>query len=216
MTYLLFYQLRRTPDKLFKDVWFEYYSNLQNTPAAVKVKNYIYTKHLSNYFNDMTIAKIAIANVKDYQHTRRSEILNMPKNKNKREAEISFAFLNKEILILHNFFNFCIEKGYIDKNPVFKVKKLNELSRIKTFSDEDIQKLISGATNKLTKDLITFLIYSGCRKGEALNLKWDDVDMKNQIIAIKGTKTKYDRYIPISKPLKKLLSGIEKNQFICI
>jgi site-specific recombinase XerD len=38
------------------------------------------------------------------------------------------------------------------------------------------------------------------------------VDLKNGIIAIKGTKTKYDRYIPISKPLKSLLSGINKNQ----
>ena len=34
--------------------------------------------------------------------------------------------------------------------------------------------------------------------------------MQNDIIAIKGTKTKYDRYVPISKPLKALLGGIEK------
>ena len=201
------------PDKLFKDVWVEYSNSLQNTKDTIKIKNNIYNKHLSHYFDDKTIGNdFPILDIKNYQRMRRSEILNMPKNRNKRESEISFAFLNKEILILHNFFNFCIEKGYIDKNPVFKVKKLNELSRIKTFSDDDIQKLISGASNKLTRDLITFLIFTGCRKGEALNLKWDDVDMKNQIIAIKGTKTKYDRYIPISKPLQVLLSGIEKNQ----
>ncbi len=64
----------------------------------------------------------------------------------------------------------------------------------------------------LTKDLITFLIYTGCRKGEALNLKWDNIDLKNDIVAIKGTKTKYDRYIPISKPFKALLSSIDKIQ----
>ena len=92
-------------------------------------------------------------------------------------------------MILHNFFNFCIEKGYIDKNPCVGIKKLNELSRLKTLDDEDILKLINGATNKLTRDIITFLILSCCRKGEALNLKWDDVDLQNGIIAIKGTKT---------------------------
>ncbi|MCL4532645.1 MAG: site-specific integrase [Deltaproteobacteria bacterium] len=79
-------------------------------------------------------------------------------------------------------------------------------------SDFDIEKIIAGATNKLTKDLITFLIYTGCRKGEALNLKWDDVDLQNNVITIKGTKTKYDRYMPVSKPLKELLKSIEKNQ----
>ena len=118
--------------------------------------------------------------------------------------------LNAEITTLHHFFNFCIKKGFLEKNPASGVKKLNELSRLKTLSDEDINKLIAGATNKLTRDLITFLIYTGCRKGEALNLKWDDVDLKNDVIAIKGTKTKYDRYMPVSKPLKELLKTIKK------
>ena len=36
------------------------------------------------------------------------------------------------------------------------------------------------------------------------------MDLQNDIIAIKGTKTKYDRYIPASKPLKELLSNIDK------
>ena len=36
--------------------------------------------------------------------------------------------------------------------------------------------------------------------------------MQNDVIAVKGTKTKYDRHIPISKPLKELLRGINKNQ----
>ena len=111
---------------------------------------------------------------------------------------------------MRNFFNNCIEKGYIDKNPCAGVKKLNELSRLKTLSYDDIQKLIAGATNKLTKSLISFLIYTGCRKGEVLNLKWENVDLKNDVVAIKGTKTKHDRYIPISGPLKELLKGIEK------
>ena len=136
--------------------------------------------------------------------------MEIPKNKDKKVSTISFRSVNLEISALRHFFNYCIEKGYIDKNPCSDIKKLNELSRLKTLSDDDIQKLIAGATNKLTKDLISFLIYTGCRKGEALNLKWDDVDLKNDIIAVKATKTKYDRYIPISKPLKELLRGIEK------
>ena len=36
------------------------------------------------------------------------------------------------------------------------------------------------------------------------------MDLQNDVIAVKGTKTKYDRYIPISKPLKELLGAIEK------
>ena len=170
------------------------------------------SKHFLPVFNNSDIKNISAADLEKYQFIRKLEVLSMPKNTGKREQDISFRLINIEIATLYNFFNYCIKKGYIDKNPCGGIKKLNELSRLKTLSDSDIQKLIFGATNKLTRDLITFLIYTGCRKGEALNLKWDDVDLQNDVIAIKGTKTKYDRYIPISRPLKELLNGIEKNQ----
>lgn len=117
-------------------------------------------------------------------------------------SEINFRSINLEKATLSHFFNFCIEHVYIHINPVARIKKLNEVKRIKTLAGDDIKKLIAGATNKLTRDLISFLIYTGCRKGEALNLKWDDVDLKNYVIAIKGTKTKYDRHIPVSNPLR--------------
>ena len=193
----------------FGDVWDNYMKSQMTGLETQKVKKWI-SIHFLPVFKDKKIAEINKDQIENYQFKRHSEILAIPKNKDKRESEISFAYLNKEILILSNFFNFCIKKGYLEKNPCAGIKKLNELSRLKTLSDDDIQKLIAGATNKLTRDLITFLIYTGCRKGEALNLKWDDVDLQNDVIAIKGTKTKYDRYIPISKPLKELLGAIEK------
>ena len=195
----------------FLTAWEQYFNSLSNSKGTVEVKGWI-SKHFIPTFKDKNIAEITQSDIKDYQLKRKIEIMAMPKNIGKRESEISFAYLNKEILILSNFFNFYIDKGLIEKNPAAGVKKLNELSRLKTLSDSDIGKLIGSATNKLTRDLITFLIYTGCRKGEALNLKWDDVDLQNDVIAIKGTKTKYDRYIPISKPLKELLSGINKIQ----
>ncbi len=170
------------------------------------------SKHFLKSFENKYIQHISQLDIEKYQLQRKLEIMSLPKNSGKRESEISFRLANIEIATLYNFFNYCIKKQLIDKNPCIGIKKLNELSRLKTLSDEDILKLINGATNKLTKDLITFLILTGCRKGEALNLKWDDVDLKNGVIAIKGTKTKFDRYIPISKPLKELLNGIEKNQ----
>jgi integrase len=196
---------------LFKTAWNYYLKNIGNTKKTIYSKVSC-SKHFLPVFENKRISDISSLDIKNYQLKRKLETLSVSKNKNKKESEITFRSTNLELSTLSHFFNFCIEQNYIDKNPAARIKKLNELSRLKTLSDEDIQKLISGATNKLTRDLIMFLIYTGCRKGEALNLKWDDVDMQNNVIAIKGTKTKYDRYIPISKPLKALLSGIEKNQ----
>ena len=195
----------------FKKVFEEYIENQAVSPPTKELRTHM-SKHFLPVFANFEINKITAADLEKYQIKRKIEILNLSKNAGKREQDISFRLINIEIATLYNLFNYCIKKSYLDKNPASGIKKLNELSRLKTLSDEDINKLIAGATNKLTRDLITFLIYTGCRKGEALNLKWDDVDLQNDVIAVKETKTKYDRYIPISKPLKELLKGIEKNQ----
>ena len=196
---------------IFLTAWEQYINSLSVNNKTKELRIYL-SKHFLPDFKGKQISDITQSDIKKYQLKRKIEIMAMPKNIGKKESGISFRSVNLEVNTLSHFFNFCIEKGLIEKNPAAGIKKLNELSRIKTLSDEDILKLINGASNKLTKDLITFLILSGCRKGEALNLKWDDVDLQNDVIAIKGTKTKYDRYIPISKPLKELLSGIEKHQ----
>ena len=198
---------KNTGKYIFRDIFKEYIEN-QNVSIKTKEIRTTAANHFLPVFNNSDIKNISAADLEKYQLIRKLEVLSMPKNTGKREQDISFRLINIEIATLYNFFVFCIKKGYIDKNPCGGIKKLNELSRLKTLSDSDIEKLIAGATNKLTKDLITFLILTGCRKGEALNLKWDDVDLQNDVIAIKGTKTKYDRYIPISKPLKMLLGGI--------
>ena len=196
---------------IFLTAWEQYIKSLSVNNKTKELRIYL-SKHFLPDFKGKQISDITQSNIKEYQLKRKIEIMAMPKNIGKKESEISFRSVNLEVNTLNHFFNFCIERGLIEKNPATGVKKLNELSRLKTLSDEDILKLINGASNKLTKDLIAFLILSGCRKGEALNLKWDDVDMQNDVIAIKGTKTKYDRYIPISKPLKELLSHINKIQ----
>ena len=198
----------------FTMLWQEYLK-LRGNPDDRKVTA---ANHFLPVFGNKELNNIATPDIKNYQLERKLEIIALAKNQGKRESEINFRSVNYEIAILRNFFNHCIEKGYIDKNPCAGVKKLNELSRLKTLSDDDIQKLIASATSKLTRDLITFLIYTGCRKGEALNLKWENVDLKNDVVAIKGTKTKHDRYIPISSPLKELLKGIEKKAgcLLCI
>jgi integrase len=195
----------------FLTAWEQYIKSQTVSKGTVEVRINA-SKHFLPIFKTKNIQAIIQSDIKDYQLKRKLEILSMPKNIGKRESEISFRTANIGTNTLYNFFSFCIEKGLIEKNPAAGVKKLNELSRLKTLSDEDIDKLIAGATNKLTMDLITFLIYTGCRKGEALNLKWENVDLSNDVIAIKGTKTKYDRYIPVSRPLKELLKGIEKRQ----
>lgn len=77
----------------------------------------------------------------------------MPKNIGKKEQEITFKTINNETGTLRHFFHYCIEKGLIEKNPCTGIKKLNTLFRLKTLSDDDINKLIRQFTIKFFCDI---------------------------------------------------------------
>jgi len=51
---------------------------------------------------------------------------------------------------------------------------------------------------------------TGMRKGEILNLRWEDVDLGKKIITVKQTKNDEDRQIPINDFLLQLLRNMSK------
>lgn len=54
-----------------------------------------------------------------------------------------------------------------------------------------------------------FLLYTGCRRSEALSVRWSDIDLSKRRLHIRGTKTELsDRYIPLFPELCELLEKI--------
>lgn len=74
--------------------------------------------HITDYFDKYNIEEIIYDTVEDYKSFRKSQISNRPKNKGKNINSISFRQLDKELIILRKFFNFCLKKDLIDINPV--------------------------------------------------------------------------------------------------
>jgi len=52
-----------------------------------------------------------------------------------------------------------------------------------------------------------FAMLTGCRAGEAFNLRWRDVNMEEKQLCFADTKNKDDRFIPLSPAVIDLLSG---------
>lgn len=74
-----------------------------------------------------------------------------------------------------------------------------------------IQKVISNCSKKIFKDLFLFYLYSGCRKMEALNIKWSDIDYKRGVLHIPGTKrASSNRYIPLFPQIKQIIDQQSK------
>lgn len=54
-----------------------------------------------------------------------------------------------------------------------------------------------------------FAFLTGCRASEAFNLKWGDIDLAQGVLIFTNTKNRDSRQIPLSEPLKEILSGVE-------
>lgn len=95
-----------------------------------------------------------------------------------------------QLLVLNLIFKKAILDGIVDSNPVEYVTVPKNLSKKKRElpPDEYIQKVKSGVDS--TFGLFAyFLLYTGCRCGEALAIQFKDIDLERKILHI--TKSVY-------------------------
>lgn len=93
---------------------------------------------------------------------------------------------------------------------VRQVKLLEENNRrLRYLSREECAALI-GKCKDVTREIVLTALNTGCRKGEILNLKWDNVDMRHGFILLDKTKNGERREIPINNELRAVLQGITR------
>lgn len=95
------------------------------------------------------------------------------------------------------------------ENPCDMVvmNKVND-ARDRILSKEEYSKLISVAETSnlpMLKDMIIFAYLTGCRQGEMLRLKRDDVDFNNKLCTFKDTKNGLDRTVPLHESALTIL-----------
>ncbi len=113
---------------------------------------------------------------------------------------------------LRTMFNKAVEWEYIKSSP-FKGIKLLRLPppNWKWITPEEAEKLIHCASPHL-KPIIMVALYTGLRKSELLSLRWENIDFHNEVIRIKKTKTRKERFIPVHPRVKKILLELYYNK----
>lgn len=114
----------------------------------------------------------------------------------------------------HNTLTDCMrrayELGYTDTNLMLSIAKPKHRRTLGHALSVDEQRLLLSLLPKLYHgEIFAFYLYTGCRRSEALALRWDDVDYSRNLIHVNGTKTtNADRYVPIFPKLKTLLCSL--------
>ncbi|MGN0180216.1 MAG: tyrosine-type recombinase/integrase [Monoglobaceae bacterium] len=137
--------------------------------------------------------------------------------------------IKDEMSVLNMIFKYAAIKRYISSNPTLYITPPDGAPKVERNSLTDDE--IKGVENNIDKEfglLVYFLLYSGLRKGEALALKYGDIDFDNNIIHvtkavefignvphIKSPKTvSGKRNVPLVEKLKKKLPHGNSNDII--
>ena len=105
---------------------------------------------------------------------------------------------NRQIAFLHRLFNLAEDWELREPgaNPARRIEKAREEPRDRVLAPSEIQALgaaLSATDSPFTAAALRFLMLTGWRNGEALSLRWENVDMETGSALLPSTKTGRDR-----------------------
>ncbi len=122
---------------------------------------------------------------------------------------------------VYNIYNGAFTQAYrlklIPENFMPNVEKIKHTYKAgKAMTQRQQKEFLSRIRDNRLETLYLFYLYTGCRRAEALAVKWSDVDTAKNVLHIEGTKTEGSkRTIPIFAPLQAVLQTIPKtSQYI--
>jgi integrase len=92
--------------------------------------------------------------------------------------------------ILSALFRFALSRGYIATSPLHRLDKIEKPQQIskreaRRLSETEIRALCAAATPGY-RAVVTTLAWTGLRVSEALGLRWEDIDLENKEIRVRG------------------------------
>jgi integrase len=128
------------------------------------------------------------------------------------KSEIKPASIRNYCAVLRHIFNVAInEWGYNIDNPVSKVQmpKLTE-TPIRRLSRDELERLKKIFIERQTKMrwIVTFAMETGMRRGEIVNLKWDDIDRTKNTARVSESKAGRVRFIPLTPTALECLESV--------
>ncbi len=120
------------------------------------------------------------------------------------------ATANRHLSLLHRMFKLAIHWGFLDKNPCTGIRKHQENNeRHRYLSDQEIGKFIDALKteeNPVAAAAFELLLYTGVRRQEALDAKWEHVDLQKRVWLIPRSKSGKLRHVILNPMAVELLN----------
>jgi integrase len=128
----------------------------------------------------------------------------------KLAKDISPATANIALALLRAMFNRAIDwELFNDKNPTFNIAKYPEQSRDRFLYGDELQRFLKGISDlesEVMRDFFTMLLATGARKGNVLEMSWNDINMHDKIWRVPDTKNGEPYQIALAGPALEILA----------
>lgn len=185
-------------------------------------------KEPKRYFKDTKLENITMPMIKEFLGYLQTEY------KNPRTGEpLSHATVVSTFVVIHGMFGNAVENGVLERSPIENMKKpkarKDDIQKEAVcYTEEEIQYIFECLNKESLKwrAFIMFAIDSGCRKGEIVALKWENIDFKTgrvniclnaQYSSYSGVylskpKSGYNREIYLNTPVLQLMKEWKREQ----
>lgn len=180
-------------------LWLENYKTTVKTSTFENVKSKV-EKMTEEHFKELKLKKITVA------YCQRVVI----------KLSKTYVLYNHYLSVINRIFKYAVLMDILDSNPFDKVikPKSRQVQRKGNFlTKEELKeflKLAQTATLSYFFPLVHLMSYTGLRQGEALALKWSDIDFENKKITVDKTaariKEKQTLQTPKTKNSKRVIS----------
>lgn len=132
--------------------------------------------------------------------------------------------VNGDLAELQGVFSAAVDRGYTLINPVQQHRKKLRLREAEPtpviVEPDEFGAILNECPNDVWRGIVTVGYFAGLRKGEIINLKWDDIDLDDNMLRIVNqndhtTKSGRIRRIPINAELAKAIRKLQANRFKC-
>ena len=121
----------------------------------------------------------------------------------RKDRDIGIKTIGNYFTAMAMFYEFLEYEGYVDKNPVYSVRKRyirrykdnDEGQMRQLISVDEMTKLINSTLDVRDKAVITLLAKTGIRRKELITLDVDDIDWVDQSIRLKPTPKRTNRTV---------------------
>jgi integrase len=134
---------------------------------------------------------------------------------------VSERTVNIDLVVLRNVLKMAIDDGHLRELPRFKMLDEAPPPKRQLITPAEFNNLIKTARRACAKngeqfaDYLQFLAFTGAREKEALRVRWEDVDFRNERVIIGAdrlTKNWETRRVEFNPQLRTLLRDMKKRR----